>query len=89
MTENEFFRTVPPNCITSILLTAFNNNAVLREAVTTVRWLAGIICSANMCTVDPEAIMIESFSSTNLAASIAILFVVSLFPEHLYQKSVD
>ena len=49
----------------------------LREAVTTVKWLMGVICSANVCTVEPEAMIIESFSSINLAAAVAILFFSS------------
>lgn len=77
MTEKEFFRTIPPSWITSILLMVFNNKEVFREAVTTVKWLMGVICSANVCTVEPEAIIIESFSSINLAAAVAILFFSS------------
>ena len=41
MTEKEFFRTIPPSWITSILLIVFNNKEVFREAVTTVKWLMG------------------------------------------------
>ena len=57
-----------------MLLTAFSNMAVFKEAVTTIKCSIGVSCSASMWTVDPEAIIIESFFSISLAAAIAILF---------------
>ena len=51
--------------------------AIFSEAVTTVRWLEGGMHSAKVCTVEPEAMMMESFSCIRFQAAKAIRFFSS------------
>src|SRR5690606_21271025 len=70
--EDELFLTTPPSCRISMSLCRSNSSATFKAEVITVRLSRGCRLLARASTVVPEAINMESFGWTSLAAAAPI-----------------